>query len=95
MNSSRSIMNVTTLSMVFTRTTTWRCRAGKNLTSLKTLSSLKVLKTENPSSPCELAISMTLIKFIVVYIDRFKSKKLKLNKKLLLEKCVQIINYFL
>ena len=50
MKSMSSIQKVATLSIVFISTTSCRLRAGINLTSLMTLSSLKVLSTDRPPS---------------------------------------------
>lgn len=50
MKSISSMQKVATLSMVFMRTTSCLLKAGMNLTSLSTLSSLKVLKTDKPPS---------------------------------------------
>ena len=44
------MQNVATLSIVFISTTSCRLSAGMNLTSLMTLSSLKVLSTDRPPS---------------------------------------------
>lgn len=50
MKSISNMQKVATLSMVFIRTTSCLLRAGMNLTSFSTLSSLKVLKTDKPPS---------------------------------------------
>lgn len=50
MKSMSSMQKVATLSMVFMRTTSCLLRAGMNLTSFNTLSSLKVLSTDKPPS---------------------------------------------
>lgn len=50
MKSISSIQKVATLSIVFISTTSCRLSAGMNLTSLMTLSSLKVLSTDRPPS---------------------------------------------
>lgn len=49
-NNMRSMQKVATLSMVFISTTSWRRKAGMNLTSFSTLSSRNVLSTDRPPS---------------------------------------------
>lgn len=59
MKSISSMQKVATLSMVFMRTTSCRCRAGMKRTSFRTRMSRKVRSTESPP-PCCPTISHTL-----------------------------------